>query len=130
MYPSMEKLLLLLILSFFSTQGFTASCPDGSEPVKSISADGSYFEYKCSADSKESNSTKTTKTTKTTVPSNVDGNTINDICKKIECHDQLKDYYNKYYFSQTFHKALVISYYKSGNQYIIDYFGYSYKFFP
>ena len=43
----LKKLLLLLILSFFSTQGFAASCPDGSEPVKSISADGSYFEYKC-----------------------------------------------------------------------------------
>ena len=27
----MQKLLILLILSFFSTQGFTASCPDGSE---------------------------------------------------------------------------------------------------
>ena len=43
----MKKLLLLLILSFFSTQGFAAGCPDGSEPVKSISADGTYFEYKC-----------------------------------------------------------------------------------
>jgi hypothetical protein len=48
----MKKLLLLLILSFFSTQGLTASCPDGSEPVKSISADGSYFEYKCNAEEK------------------------------------------------------------------------------
>jgi len=43
----MKKLLLLLILSFFSTQGFTAGCPDGSEPVKSISADGTYFVYNC-----------------------------------------------------------------------------------
>ena len=48
----MNKLLLLLILSFFSTQGLAASCPDGSEPVKSISADGSYFEYKCNAEEK------------------------------------------------------------------------------
>jgi hypothetical protein len=45
----MKKLLLLLILSFFSTQGLTASCPDGSEPVKSISDDGTYFVYKCSS---------------------------------------------------------------------------------
>ena len=44
---SMKKLLLLLTLSFFSIQGFAAGCPDGSEPVKSISADGTYFEYKC-----------------------------------------------------------------------------------
>ena len=47
----MNKLLLLLILSFFSSQGFAAGCPDGSEPVKSVSDDGSYFEYKCSANS-------------------------------------------------------------------------------
>jgi hypothetical protein len=43
----MKKLLLLLILSLFSTQGFTASCPDGNEPTKTVSADGSYFVYKC-----------------------------------------------------------------------------------
>ena len=43
----MKKLLLLLILSFFSIQGFAAGCPDGSEPVKSVSADGSYYEYNC-----------------------------------------------------------------------------------
>jgi len=46
----MKKLLLLLVLSFFSTQGFAGGCPDGSEPVKSISADGTYYEYKCGAD--------------------------------------------------------------------------------
>jgi len=43
----MKKLLLLLILSFFSAQSFAGSCPDGSDPVKSISADGTYFEFKC-----------------------------------------------------------------------------------
>ena len=43
----MKKLLLLLILSFFSAQGFAGSCPDGSEPVKSISDDGTYFVYNC-----------------------------------------------------------------------------------
>ena len=43
----MKKLLLLLILSFFSIQGFAGSCPDGSEPVKSVSADGTYFVYNC-----------------------------------------------------------------------------------
>ena len=43
----MQKLLLLLILSFFSTAGFSASCPDGNEPIKTISADGTYFVYKC-----------------------------------------------------------------------------------
>ena len=43
----MKKLLLLLILSFFSAQSFAGSCPDGSDPVKSISDDGTYFVYKC-----------------------------------------------------------------------------------
>ena len=44
----MKKLLLLLILSFFSAQSFAAGCPDGSEPVKSVSEDGSYFVFNCS----------------------------------------------------------------------------------
>ena len=43
----MKKLLLLLILSLFSIQGHAGSCPDGSDPVKSISDDGTYFVYKC-----------------------------------------------------------------------------------
>ena len=43
----MKKLLLLLFLSFFSTQGFAASCPDGSDPIQTVSADGSYYVYKC-----------------------------------------------------------------------------------
>ena len=50
-----KLLLLLLILSFFSTQGFTASCPDGSEPVKSVSADGTYFVYNCGSTNSNSN---------------------------------------------------------------------------
>ena len=47
----MKKLFLLLILSFFSAQGLAAGCPDGSEPVKSISADGTYFVYNCGGSS-------------------------------------------------------------------------------
>ena len=47
----MKKLLLLLILSFFSAQSFTGSCPDGSEPVRSISADGTYFVFNCGGQS-------------------------------------------------------------------------------
>jgi hypothetical protein len=49
----MKKLLLLLTLSFFSAQSFAASCPDGNEPTKTVSADGSYFEYKCGIDSND-----------------------------------------------------------------------------
>ena len=43
----MNKLLLLLALSLLSTQSFAGSCPDGSEPVKSVSDDGSYFVFNC-----------------------------------------------------------------------------------
>ena len=50
----MKKLFLLLILSFLSAQGYAGSCPDGSEPVKSLSTDGTYFVYNCDS-SNESN---------------------------------------------------------------------------
>ena len=50
----MKKLLILLILSFFSAQGLAAGCPDGSEPVKSVSADGTYFVFSCGGQSSSS----------------------------------------------------------------------------
>ena len=53
----MKKLLLLLILSFLSIQSFAGSCPDGSDPVKSISADGTYFVYNCGGKSSSSSDT-------------------------------------------------------------------------
>ena len=43
----MKKILLVLILSFFSAQSFAASCPYGTELVKSVSEDGTYFLYHC-----------------------------------------------------------------------------------
>lgn len=60
----MKKLLILLL--FFSTQGFAGSCPDGSDPIKSISADGTYFVYNCgsSAASSSEISKKTTTSVK------------------------------------------------------------------
>ena len=62
----MNKLLLLLTLSFFSIQANAGSCPDGSDPVKSISDDGTYFVYKCggSAPSSSETSKKTTTSVK------------------------------------------------------------------
>ena len=56
----MKKLLLLLILSFFSVQGFAAGCPDGSEPVKSVSEDGTYFVYNCGNSSNDGGAKTTT----------------------------------------------------------------------
>ncbi len=53
----MKKLLILLILSFFSAQGLAAGCPDGSEPVKSVSADGTYFVYNCGGQASSSSAT-------------------------------------------------------------------------
>ena len=52
----MRKLLIIFILSFFSAQGYAAGCPDGSEPVKSISADGTYFVYNCGGGGNENQS--------------------------------------------------------------------------
>ncbi|MDC0492403.1 alginate lyase family protein [Candidatus Pseudothioglobus singularis] len=43
----MKKLFLFFVLSLLSLHGYSANCPDGSEPTKIISADGTYFEYKC-----------------------------------------------------------------------------------
>jgi hypothetical protein len=60
----MKKLLLLLALSFFSAQSFAGSCPDGSEPVKSISADGSYFVYNCGGSNTANSSASSQKVAK------------------------------------------------------------------
>jgi hypothetical protein len=56
----MKKLLLLLILSLFSAQGLAGGCPDGSEPVKSVSADGTYFVYNCGGGNEQSSSSNKT----------------------------------------------------------------------
>ncbi|MDC0597608.1 VCBS repeat-containing protein [Candidatus Pseudothioglobus singularis] len=52
----MKNLLLILVLSLFSIQSFAGSCPDGSEPVKSVSDDGSYFVYNCGGSNEQSSS--------------------------------------------------------------------------
>ena len=62
----MKKLFLLLILSFFSAQSFAGSCPDGSEPVKSVSADGTYFVYNCGSGSNNTPSSTNSSSTAST----------------------------------------------------------------
>ena len=47
-----------LAITVFPTQGYTAPCPDGSEPAKSLSVDGTYFVYKCAADRNNTNEIK------------------------------------------------------------------------
>ena len=49
-----KQYIFLLILSLFSVQSFAGSCADGSDPVKSISADGTYFVFECNNSSSES----------------------------------------------------------------------------
>ena len=60
-------------------------------------------------------------------PDYIESDTIEDICKKISCHNQLDEYYRSYYYPRKFHKALAISHYKSGNRYVNDYFGIGYS---
>ena len=43
----MKKLILTVILSFLSTQGLAGLCPQGSEVIRTISPDGSYFLSSC-----------------------------------------------------------------------------------
>ena len=55
----MKKLFVLLILSFLSIQSYAGSCPDGSDPVRSISADGTYFVFNCAGSSNNDTSSST-----------------------------------------------------------------------
>ena len=52
----MKNLLLIFALSLFSIKSFAGSCPDGSEPVKSISDDGIYFVFNCGGANEPSSS--------------------------------------------------------------------------
>ena len=75
----MKKLLLLLTLSFFSVQSFAGSCPDGSDPVKSISADGTYFVYNCGGNNtstKTNNSATSSKKSLTEIKKSMDDDGI------------------------------------------------------
>ncbi|MDC1417825.1 thermonuclease family protein [Candidatus Thioglobus sp.] len=51
----MKKIYLLLSLILFSAQSFAGSCPDGSDPIKSVSDDGTYYVYKCGGGSSNNN---------------------------------------------------------------------------
>ena len=57
----MKKLFPLLILSFLSAQSFAGSCPDGSEPIRSISAVGTYYVFNCGANEQSSSSAANSK---------------------------------------------------------------------
>ena len=52
----MKKVFLVLALTLFSIQAYAGSCPDGSDPVRSISADGTYFVFNCDKNNNEQKS--------------------------------------------------------------------------
>ena len=75
----MKRLLLILVLSIFSINSFAGSCPDGTEPIKSISADGTYFVYNCGGNNtstKTSNSAAASKKSLTEIMKSMDGDGI------------------------------------------------------
>ena len=54
----MKNILIFFVLSLFSIHGYASSCPDDSEPVKSISDDGTYFVFNCQSSSDNNKSTQ------------------------------------------------------------------------
>ena len=89
----MKKLYLLLILSLLTAQGFAASCPDGSDPIKSISDDGTYFVYKCGGGNNNNNTNSETETSSNTA-SSVKGSKI-EIYDVAFSSDVLEDLLNR-----------------------------------
>jgi len=68
----MKRVIIFLILSFFSLQSYAGSCPDGSDPVKSISADGTYFVYNCGGSSNNDVSSSTNSSSSNKSSSGID----------------------------------------------------------
>jgi hypothetical protein len=105
----MKKLLLLLILSFFSAQGYAATCPDGSMPTRGISADGSYYEYTCAS---KTNTYKTSNSSVSTYPLAIQPDSLDVFCEKVnaDCSDvELQKWYSSY-FTLPWNKAIAIAY--------------------
>ena len=88
----MKKLFLLLILSFFSVQGFAAGCPDGSEPVKSVSDDGTYFVFNCGGQSSSSSVANSDSSIKAVKYESFVDTDISSSCKDLD-----KDFYRSSY---------------------------------
>ena len=79
----MKNLLLFLILSFFSIQSFAGACPDGSEPIKSISEDGTYFVFNCGGQASSSGANSSTSIKAVKYESFVDSETSSS-CKDLD----------------------------------------------
>ena len=53
------KKVIFFILFLFSIQAFASSCPDGSEPIKSVSDDGTYYVFSCDGNNEQASSSNT-----------------------------------------------------------------------
>jgi len=61
----MKKIYLSLVLILISSQSYSSTCPDGSEPIRSVSDDGSYYVFNCNTDTLDKENNKNTSSNKT-----------------------------------------------------------------
>ena len=78
-----KKLFLVFTLSLFSNQSFAEGCPDGSEPVKSISDDGTYFVYNCGGSNTANSSTSSQKLAKALAGIDIENEKVIDLEKDV-----------------------------------------------
>ena len=53
------KKVIFFVFFLFSIQAFASSCPDGSEPIKSVSDDGTYYVFSCDGNNEQASSSNT-----------------------------------------------------------------------
>ena len=51
----MKKISILIASLIMSSMSFASSCPDGNEPIKSVSDDGTYYIFTCNESNSNSN---------------------------------------------------------------------------
>jgi hypothetical protein len=108
---SMNKLILLSLLLFFSNQSFAKLCDDGSRPERVISDDGSYFESKCK-DNKQTSKKKNSDKQKSPYPLAIQPNSLDEFCNKVnlDCSHPDDQKWYKAYFTFPWNKAMAIAY--------------------
>ncbi|MDP6163314.1 MAG: hypothetical protein QGF84_02275, partial [Candidatus Thioglobus sp.] len=74
----MKNLFFLLTCLLFSIQSYAGSCPDGSDPVKSVSADGTYFVYNCGGSNQQASSSSSSSNTKPLAGIDIENDPNND----------------------------------------------------